>query len=322
MEIKNLKKGDIFKSERYKHIDNTQFDHLEMDSDRIYFKKTDGSLEWFGTWCIRDGTVTVDNKSPIITRGKLQDYFNELLVGIDTLAKAKESSLKKWTYILINYDNIGWSDNIRSVIWNECGLCRYVNTDTAFSCDLVCGDLYNNCKGNGISRRIIDALDKNKAPDKEDIIKFISCIAEVDILDRHQTVKPQLPMAEKALELAKIAHRNQTRKFSGEPYIMHPIRVAVKFNDFYKAVALLHDVIEDTRYTAPRMIEYGIPEDVVRVVEVLSKRDGENYTEFILRIKKDTRATIVKKADIRDNLRDCPEGNMKDKYRLALMVLG
>lgn len=58
----------------------------------------------------------------------------------------------------------------------------------------------------------------------------------------------------KATELAVMAHAGQVRKYTGEPYVVHPIRVAerARWNGLPpKAIilALLHDVIEDTNVT-------------------------------------------------------------------------
>jgi (p)ppGpp synthase/HD superfamily hydrolase len=49
-----------------------------------------------------------------------------------------------------------------------------------------------------------------------------------------------------AMSIAKKAHANQLRKFDMEPYVNHPIRVSNScVGDREKAVALLHDVLED-----------------------------------------------------------------------------
>ena len=59
-----------------------------------------------------------------------------------------------------------------------------------------------------------------------------------------------LSMIEKAYEVAKEQHKDQKRK-SGEPYIIHPLCVAIILSDLEMdketiAAGLLHDVVEDT----------------------------------------------------------------------------
>ena len=62
------------------------------------------------------------------------------------------------------------------------------------------------------------------------------------------------PLAGKALLVAKAAHMGQKRKYTGEDYVAHPIRVSwlvamAGGNDAMQAAALLHDVVEDTDFT-------------------------------------------------------------------------
>lgn len=64
-----------------------------------------------------------------------------------------------------------------------------------------------------------------------------------------------LKIIQKALEFATEAHSGQIRKYTGEPYINHPIAVcelvkkADHYNDYMLAAALLHDTVEDTDVT-------------------------------------------------------------------------
>lgn len=68
-----------------------------------------------------------------------------------------------------------------------------------------------------------------------------------------------LSMIEKAYQLADNAHKDQKRK-SGEPYIIHPLCVAIILADLEMdketiAAGLLHDVVEDTVYTEEQLAE-------------------------------------------------------------------
>jgi len=109
----------------------------------------------------------------------------------------------------------------------------------------------------------------------------------------------------KAAQVAARAHQGQKRK-DGTPYIAHPVRVAIRCGaKIYKVVALLHDVIEDTDVTVEELRELGFTEEVILAVDAVTKRPGEQYADFIKRIKAAGELAIaVKLADIEDNLED------------------
>ena len=109
-------------------------------------------------------------------------------------------------------------------------------------------------------------------------------------------------LLEIALQIALDAHRGQVDK-AGRPYILHPLRVMASMRtDDERAVALLHDVIEDGEYDVARLVDAGIPLHVTQAVECLSKRDGEDYPAFIARVIENPLAARVKQADIADNI--------------------
>ena len=63
-----------------------------------------------------------------------------------------------------------------------------------------------------------------------------------------------MKIVERAREFATQAHEGQVRKYTGVPYIVHPIEVmeivcTVEHDDAMLAAALLHDVVEDTEHT-------------------------------------------------------------------------
>lgn len=127
-----------------------------------------------------------------------------------------------------------------------------------------------------------------------------------------------------AESIAKKAHKGQKRR-DGKPYITHPQAVAESFDEKFnwecKTIAWLHDVLEDTDVTSEDLIKEGIFRFIVDSVEVLSRKEGENYKDFILRCSKDYYALRVKMADLKHNMSDLKEGSMKDKYRLAFCLL-
>jgi hypothetical protein len=124
---------------------------------------------------------------------------------------------------------------------------------------------------------------------------------------------------ERAIEIAAAAHAGQRGK-DGDPYILHPLRVmlAVKA-EHERMAAALHDVVEDTSVTLADLSEAGFPEEVVRAVDALTKRDGETREQAAHRAVADPVARVVKLADVTDNmdLSRIPRPKKKDRDRLA-----
>lgn len=85
------------------------------------------------------------------------------------------------------------------------------------------------------------------------------------------------PLVERAMRVAARCHRDHRRKASDLPYISHPASVALILaragflDDAILAAALLHDVVEDTPYSAEQLAA-EFPEDVARYVAVLTER--------------------------------------------------
>ncbi|MCW6682250.1 GTP pyrophosphokinase [Aerococcaceae bacterium NML160702] len=135
-------------------------------------------------------------------------------------------------------------------------------------------------------------------------------------------------MLELALNIAKKAHADQIDK-AGQEYILHPIHVASLVDTTEaKAVALLHDVIEDSNYTAGALLREGLPYEVVEAVEVLTKKSSESYDEYLNKLKDNELARVVKIADLTHNsdLTRLPNITFKDlerqqKYRQAILRL-
>lgn len=108
--------------------------------------------------------------------------------------------------------------------------------------------------------------------------------------------------------IAEEAHRGQVDKV-GIPYIAHPRAVAKALAmegaaPEVLAVALLHDVLEDTSVIDADLLDRGIPLDVVEDVIALSFRYGgknETRDEYYVRVKARPRALRVKRADIAHN---------------------
>ena len=111
-----------------------------------------------------------------------------------------------------------------------------------------------------------------------------------------------MPTLEDAISLAVKAHRGCKDK-AGVAYILHPLRVMLRMKTKdERIVAVLHDVIEDTEYTPEDLRKAGYPEKILRSLDYLTRRDGEEYEKFIKRVKHNPLARKVKIADIEDNL--------------------
>ena len=105
-----------------------------------------------------------------------------------------------------------------------------------------------------------------------------------------------------AKRIAIDAHANQVDK-AGSPYWHHPQFVAehVKTPE-EKAVAWLHDVVEDTVWTFEALLAEGIRPEVVEGVNAITKREGEAYETYLDRVKANPLAKAVKLADLHHNM--------------------
>ena len=127
-----------------------------------------------------------------------------------------------------------------------------------------------------------------------------------------------ISLIERAYKVANDAHKDQARK-SGEPYIIHPLCVAIILADLEMdketiAAGLLHDVVEDTIMTTDQIrAEFG--DDVALLVDGVTKLgqlqyqgdkldlQAENMRKMFLAMAKDIRVIIIKLADRLHNMR-------------------
>ncbi len=135
-------------------------------------------------------------------------------------------------------------------------------------------------------------------------------------------------LSEKALKIATAAHKGQVDK-AGIDYILHPMAVASYFQaENLKAVAYLHDILEDTKLTSKDLREKEMPEDVIQAVEAMTKVSGEDYFKYLERVKANDLARQVKIADLKHNsdlsrLKTITEKDIKrrEKYLKAIEFL-
>jgi (p)ppGpp synthase/HD superfamily hydrolase len=111
-----------------------------------------------------------------------------------------------------------------------------------------------------------------------------------------------------SIELMRKAHEGQIDK-CGRPYYLHPLRVAMRLSQCTveeRHAALLHDVVEDTLVTLENLREMGYSEEVLDLVNLLTRRkpEGESHNQYIERLvgSGNAKALRVKLADVYDNM--------------------
>lgn len=146
--------------------------------------------------------------------------------------------------------------------------------------------------------------------------------------------KEGLALIERAFQFADKVHRGVKRK-SGEPYISHPIAVAVRLAELKLdsptiAAALLHDVVEDTGITVDEIRkEFG--EDIAFLVDGVTKlgklkyrgaeRMAESLRKMFFAIAEDIRVVLIKLADRLHNMETLGALPEEKQKRIALETL-
>lgn len=148
-----------------------------------------------------------------------------------------------------------------------------------------------------------------------------------------------------ALERAIEAHKDQ--KYGKLPYIAHLAQVDNLVVQIYKpkglgpsdpyskepgdemdclrAIAFLHDILEDTDLSTLDLHIAGVNDTVINAVVAMTKWDGVSYNQYIQNVKENGLALKVKLCDTSANLMNsCSEGNTKriNKYTKQIQLLG
>ncbi|MGT2880286.1 HD domain-containing protein [Streptococcus equinus] len=131
-----------------------------------------------------------------------------------------------------------------------------------------------------------------------------------------------------AHEITKRAHKGQVDK-AGAPYILHPETVAsFVTKDDEKIVAYLHDVIEDTPCQLRDLENAGFSSEIIKAVDLLTRKTGQSYKQYLKLVKTNELARVVKLADLKHNsdlsrLTHVTENDIKrlKKYQDAIVFL-
>jgi (p)ppGpp synthase/HD superfamily hydrolase len=143
-------------------------------------------------------------------------------------------------------------------------------------------------------------------------------------------MKPPASLLDRAILIAVGAHSGQLYPSpEPEPYVLHPLRVMASVDgESARVAAVLHDVVEDSEITLEQIEREGIPPDVLRTLDCLTRREGEAYSTYIRRVATDATAIRVKIADLHDNLRNNKAGERSPevddrirRYQAALLFL-
>src|SRR5215210_4305842 len=142
-------------------------------------------------------------------------------------------------------------------------------------------------------------------------------------------------LVEHAYEVARDAHRDQVRR-SGDPYIAHPLGVAMILSDLglddvTLAAALLHDAVEDTSVTLEGLEQQFGP-DVAAIVDGVTKLDRLQFDskeaqqaatmrKMLVAMAKDVRVLLIKLADRLHNMRTIASLPEAKQLRIAQETL-
>ena len=163
-------------------------------------------------------------------------------------------------------------------------------------------------------------------------IKQVDSLFE-ELIDGYS--EDEITLLKKAFDLASAGHSNQKR-LSGEPYITHPLHVAIYLSNLSMDIetivsAILHDLIEDTDITYSELKkEFG--KEIADIVDGVTKLDKINYNskeeakadairKMVIAMSKDIRVLILKLADRLHNIETIDHLNEWKKEKIAQETL-
>ena len=176
----------------------------------------------------------------------------------------------------------------------------------------------------------MDSYDEIMNIDEEAMInEAFQELLDVYLASQH---RKKVELITKAFNFARQAHRG-VKRHSGEPYIMHPLAVAlivckeIGLGSTSICAALLHDVVEDTDYTIED-IRNLFGDKIAGIVDGLTKISGgvfgahasqqaENFKKLLLTMSEDIRVILIKIADRLHNMRTLKFMQTNKQYKIA-----
>ena len=175
---------------------------------------------------------------------------------------------------------------------------------------------------------VIKSWDLDEEQEKKEIVRHYRALL--------RSLKTKLKKGDKellraAFEMAANAHKTMRRK-SGEPYILHPIAVAmicveeIGLGVRSTICALLHDTVEDTDITLEDIKnEFG--NEIAKIVDGLTKistvmttnssQQAENFKKILLTLTDDPRVILIKLADRLHNMRTMDSMKQEKQLKIA-----
>ncbi len=170
--------------------------------------------------------------------------------------------------------------------------------------------------------------DLDEEQEKKEIVRHYRALLK---LLKSKLKKGDKELLRTAFEMSAEAHKTMRRK-SGEPYILHPIAVAMICVDEIglgvrsTICALLHDTVEDTDITLEDIKgEFG--NEIAKIVDGLTKistvmttnssQQAENFKKILLTLTDDPRVILIKLADRLHNMRTMDSMKQEKQLKIA-----
>src|SRR3954468_19205706 len=179
-----------------------------------------------------------------------------------------------------------------------------------------------------VAAPVVPKYNLNEEQEKKEILRHYRALLRAL---REKLKKGDKELVRRAFQIAAEAHKTMRRK-SGEPYIMHPIAVAmicveeIGLGVRSTICALLHDTVEDTDVTLEE-VEREFGHEIARIVDGLTKissvidtntsQQAENFKKILLTLTDDPRVILIKLADRLHNMRTLDYMKSEKQLKIA-----